>query len=309
MGLGLQWAGANDAMAQSVRQRIMDQIAAEQRVKADAQQQFENQMREKQFSSNEELKKATLQGLIESRAAAESDRQGKLAGDVAERVPAGTELPMNAPIVGQLRAAGYGGLLTDKPDTAQAPPSALAADPSAGPSELPGTIANAPSPITGRLVIKGATQKQNESKIADQRKADELASKGADADAKMAQLTERTQQAWEKIRLEGENASNRAELARSAAELAQAKLDATIQRNQDQAAKTPQPQFFVDTNGAMHAVVFDKGEFKEIPLPKGYTPTKAQPPGIFDKLKGLFSSVTSTPTTPAPITDPNWGKN
>lgn len=106
MGLGLQWAGANDAMAQSVRQRIMDQIAAEQRVKADAQQQFENQMREKQFQSGEDLKKAQLEALIESRGAAQSDRVFKENQAINESVPAGAPIPLNSPLVGRLQPIG-----------------------------------------------------------------------------------------------------------------------------------------------------------------------------------------------------------
>jgi hypothetical protein len=310
MGIGLQWAGANDAMAQSVRQRIMDQIAAEQRQKADTQQQFENQMREKQFQSGEELKRAQLDAMIQARQQGEADRQQKSAGDVAERMPAGTDLPINSPIVGQLRAAGYGGLLTDKPLDAPPPPDALAADPNAGPSPLTGTIANAPSPIAGRLVVKGATQKQAEAKVADQRKADEITSKSADLDAKMAHLSEQTQIAWERLRQEGDNATNRASLAKAAADLAQAKLDASIQHNQDQASRTPQPQYFNDASGVTHAAIFDKGEFKEIPLPKGFTPTKAVAPGMWDRLKGLFSSSAPAagPVVTGNPTDPNWGK-
>lgn len=308
-GIGLGWSAGNDAMAQNIRQQIADQLMAEQRKKQDAQQAFENDLRTKQFQSGEDMKRAQLDALTANRGNEQEDRLYRRAGDVAEQVPAGTALPMDSPDVGLLNKGGRGALLSPQPDTVDAPPSALAANPDAGPQTLPGTIANAPSPMVGRLVIKGATQKQNEAGLADTRKQTEIDSKSADADAKLAHLQDIASQAWERLRLQGDSNEARATAAGALAQFHQAQLERDQAKAEAEKSKTPQPQYMLDANGATHAVIFKDGKLTEVPLPAGFTPTKAAPPGFFDKLRGLWGG-SSTPAAPASgnPTDPNWGK-
>jgi hypothetical protein len=53
------------------------------------------------------------------------------------------------------------------------------------------------------------------------------------------------------------------------------------------------------------------GQITTQPLPAGQKPTRAEPPGFMDKLKGLFGSSPAAPSAPRVMgdpTDPNWGK-
>ena len=77
---------------------------------------------------------------------------------VAEQIPGGALLDPTDPAVVLLRNTGRGSLITDKGVSAEPPP--MLANPAAGPpTDLPGTIANSPSPM-GRLLVKGATANQ-----------------------------------------------------------------------------------------------------------------------------------------------------
>lgn len=171
-GIGLGWSAGNDAMAQNIRQQIADQLMAEQRKKQDAQQAFENDLKTKQFQSNEDLKNAQLAALIDQRSQGNADRQSGRLTAQNEQIAPGTDLPLASPLVQAQKAGGNDYLYPDKPDAVPNPPDALAANPDAGPQSLPGTILNAPSPMAGRLVVKGATQNQAEKAINDKRQAD-----------------------------------------------------------------------------------------------------------------------------------------
>ena len=150
MGMGLQAAFGNDAMAQALRQRIMDQIAAEQRAKDENQRQFDNDLRTKQFQSSEQLKNAQLQALIENRAAAEADRQNLGDLKVGEAIPAGAELPPTSPIVGRLQRIGQAQSNMTLPSTQMAGGITL---PGGAPSSLVPSEQDAAdaAPITGTL--------------------------------------------------------------------------------------------------------------------------------------------------------------
>ena len=187
MGIGLQWAGANDAMAQSVRQRIMDQIAAEQRQKADTQQQFENQMREKQFQSGEDLKNAQLQALIEQRSQAEKDRQLAGAGRLGDEVQAGQTIPLDSPIAAPLKMVGQLRTNTTLPSTQMAGAMTL-------PDTLSSLSGNESAPISGQLRIaqspeaprdytKIASSKQQETQDAADAKVEAARQRAEDAAA------------------------------------------------------------------------------------------------------------------------------
>ena len=172
MGLGLQWAGANDAMAGQIRQQIVDRLQAQAQAKADAQQQLNNEFRQKQFDSNEELKNAQLKALTENRAAEQSDRVGNMNRAEAEQIAPGTLLQGNAPLVsGYLRPAGLG------TDQQTLPSTQTQGDITGGDAT---SIQQQPKP-TG-MFIKGATNAQSEKALADQR-AEAEAERKAAADA------------------------------------------------------------------------------------------------------------------------------
>jgi len=83
-----------------------------------------------------------------------ADRLSKEGQALNESMPPGTDFSPSDPMAKYLTA-------TDKPSYAEAPPAALAADPTQqGPVALPGTIANAPSPVAGRLLTKTPTFRQ-----------------------------------------------------------------------------------------------------------------------------------------------------
>jgi GH24 family phage-related lysozyme (muramidase) len=83
-----------------------------------------------------------------------ADRLSKEGQALNESMPPGTDFSPSDPMAKYLTA-------TDKPSYAEAPPAALAADPTQqGPVPLPGTIANAPSPVAGRLLTKTPTFRQ-----------------------------------------------------------------------------------------------------------------------------------------------------
>jgi hypothetical protein len=148
--------------------------------------------------------------------------------------------------------------------------------------------------IAPGYTFKGTAQQQ--ARTASQGSVD------TEREARIQKLTDDAGRAWQALQMKGDNEASRLALAKAAADLSTVKAESARQRNEDLASKTPQPQFFRDEKGATHAVIFDRGQFKEVPLPAGFTPTKAEPPGFFDKLKGLFGGSSSDPT------DPNWGK-
>jgi hypothetical protein len=130
-----------------------------------------------------------------------------------------------------------------------------------------------------------------------------------DLQRKMDDAAERANEAWQRLQQQGQtqealNAFHDAqlELKRTQVEAASAKAAS------DQAlkeAKTPQPQFFRDHKGQTHAVVFDKGSMKEIPLPAGYEPTKGTAPGIFERISGWFGGDSGGGSEDLGA---NWGK-
>lgn len=170
MGLGLQAAYGADALQQNLRQRLMDQIAAQQRAQALTQQGFENDLKTKQFQSGEELKQAQLKALIENRAAEEADRQN--AGDLklADTVPAGTTLAPTSPIAGRLQRIGLAQPNMTLTSTQTGGGIALPADPNATPdaaaAPITGTLRSVQSPSALRDYTKLASAKQQETQDA-----------------------------------------------------------------------------------------------------------------------------------------------
>src|ERR1043166_8664740 len=149
LGGGFGAGGATFGLQQLLAQRTL-----QRKMQQDEQQRaIDNAYREKQFQSNEELKRAQLDALIQNRQALESDRQAGLANTLADQLPGGATLSPTDPAAGMLRTGGRGSLLQDKGIPTPEPPASLAA-PNVGPTpDLPGTIANSPAPM-GRLLTK-----------------------------------------------------------------------------------------------------------------------------------------------------------
>jgi hypothetical protein len=101
----------------------------------------------------------------------------------------------------------------DKPVQAPAPPDALAATPGEGPTNLPGTIANAPSPVMGRLLTKTPTFKQadmtDKANRAQQALDDRTAQAGVISDLREKAITQAGETARARIEATQANAGNR----------------------------------------------------------------------------------------------------
>lgn len=165
MGLGFQAAYGADALQQNLRQRLMDQIAAQQRAQALTQQGFENDLKTKQFQSGEELKQAQLKALVEDRAAQEADRQNTVVIKAADTIPAKTELAPS-PLAGRLVQMGLGTPNMTLPSTQTGGGLPLPADPGAEPdaqaAPITGTLRSVQSPEELRSVTKLASSKQQQ---------------------------------------------------------------------------------------------------------------------------------------------------
>lgn len=119
MGIGLEAAGGLSAVKAGLRQRMLDQIAAQERDRQAMESDRNFGLQERQFQSNEELKKATLDATIANRAGQEQDRQAGLAGKLADSIPGDTFIPEQDPAAKMMQAGGYGSLL--KPQDATLP--------------------------------------------------------------------------------------------------------------------------------------------------------------------------------------------
>jgi hypothetical protein len=226
MGLGFQGAYGANAIQQGLRQRILDQIAEQQR-------QFENDLKTKQFSSNEELKNAQLQALVQNRTDESTARQN--AGDIvaANTIPAQTEL-QPTPLAGRLVQMGLGKANMTLPSTQTSGGVGLPADAQdeqAAP--VSGVLQAVQSPESLRSVTKLASSAQQKA-----------------ADDAVAKVEEQRQKAQDAADLEQSRAADRENALRVAAALRPAKdttgsdnarLDRSYQFNSGQLAKVTQP--------------------------------------------------------------------
>ncbi len=178
------------------------------------------------------------------------------------------------------------------------------------------TTTDASSPLNApKSILNLGTQSQRQA-------AQENSSKDAQREANIQRATDAVQQAWERIRLQGENQDNKNSLALAAQELsrvrAEAASSAADMRNQLTQAKIDQannagsaaygsPIIAEDGKGGyvVHTLHKD-GTLTSQPLPAGQTPTKAAGPGFLDSIKRIFGGGVPAP---APISaDPNWGQ-
>lgn len=117
MGMGLQAAYGADALQQNLRQRIMDQIAAQQRDREFAQQQFQNNRLTANDQRAAEEHKATMQSLADQRAAGQQQMAENEAAKGTAGLSVGQSIP--APMVGRLRGTMQAANIQDNPPLAQ----------------------------------------------------------------------------------------------------------------------------------------------------------------------------------------------
>ena len=207
--------GVNNAIREQLAQRFVAQQYADKL----RQQAIDNDRLEREFQSNEELKRAQLEANAQARQAAEQDRQFGLADKLAEQIPGGTVMPAVSPTAGFLRTGGRAGILQDKGIGAPEPPSSLVSPDNEPAQDIAGTIANSPMP-TARLVTKVATSKQLDTQADNERQA-------RATDASISAKLEALHQAAEHLRMQGEvNAANILR-AKAEADAAQARATAT----------------------------------------------------------------------------------
>lgn len=165
MGMGLQAAYGADALQQNLRQRIMDQIAAQQRDRQFQQQQFENDLNTKKFQSGEDIKNANLAAQTESRNAIAEDRRIGLANTLGNQLPSGTEIQPGDQAVGLLQGGGRGALLRGNLTLPSAQTSGAVGLPANPQDEtaapISGTLRTIASPEALRSYTKLPSEQQN----------------------------------------------------------------------------------------------------------------------------------------------------
>jgi hypothetical protein len=167
MGLGYQGAfgakGGQIGFNDWIKQRLEEQYAQERT----QQQSFENQMREKEFASNEEYRKTQQDLVTEQRNQAARERMYTIGRQVGDAMPPGQRVMSTDAVAEPL---GMMGLLRTTGATSQAPPQSIAALGDSGlPEEEPGTLAGAPSKARILTKLPSAVQQQ---RADDDRRAD-----------------------------------------------------------------------------------------------------------------------------------------
>lgn len=299
MDLGLAGAGegAGSALERLIAQRIQ-------------QQQFQAQLeqRNQEFQLRQQELAQRDRETAEARRQASQDRQSAINLRRLQSLAPGTDVSPETfkSLTNPETGAAFPEQFTHSPGTAASLPSTSFAglqplNGGSGAMNISQTLSQA---IPEKYKFGGTAEQ-----LAKQREDQQ---KSSDSDRRAADAEQRMQAAWERLRVEGDNANTRAALGQANLQLQQAKLEMERAKSEAASARTPQPQFFQDENQKWHAVLFDKGTFKEIPLPQGFVPTnKAQAPGSFMTfLRGLnpFGGGSSTPSAPAYLsTDPNAG--
>jgi hypothetical protein len=211
--------GMADAVAGIIEQRlnqarVANQAAQAQATLAEAQRRSQADEAFKQ----EQLKQTSLDreaNTAENRRYHDqlnADRVSKEGQALNESMPPGTDFSAASPMAPYLTAV-------PKMLQAPAPPQALAADPAQGPTNLPGTIANAPSPVIGRLLTKTPTFKQ-------------------------ADTTDKAERAWQSV---SDKAAQDATMAELRGRAITAQIDAAAARQQAAAASAGNKLMPVDT--------------------------------------------------------------
>jgi hypothetical protein len=216
--------GMADAVGAIIEQRlnqarVANQAAQAQATLAEAQRrsQADEAFKQEQLKQQSLDRQANTAENVRYHNQLNADRVSKEGQALNESMPPGTDFSAASPMAPYLTAV-------PKMLQAPAPPSALAADPTQGPANLPGTIANAPSPVIGRLLTKTPTFKQ-------------------------ADTTDKAERAWTGVTNAAENAAANQELRGRAIT---AQIEAATARQQAAAATAGNkliPVKTVDENG------------------------------------------------------------
>jgi hypothetical protein len=186
VGIGLQGAFANDAMAQQIRQRVIDQLAEKERQRKAGLDERHMQLQEEQQRLLGQQRHDALAEATRNHQASEADRTMKENAALNEQIPPGRSFTPQDPIVGRLQMVG--GVQHQDPN--------LASTELGGFSSLPGA-----APMKqGQLVMKGqaaqperftklASAKQLDTTADNERQAQANTQKASDAEARLAEST------------------------------------------------------------------------------------------------------------------------
>lgn len=155
--MNLVGAGTATGAYAALRQMIADKIAAEERARRAMVEDRSFGLQNRQLDLQDQMRRDQLAETTRQHSLADAEQQARTDASLNDNIPAGREIGAGSPVFGRLERIGA---LAPKPLQVDAPPTSLAADPTAGAQELPGTVANAPSPIVGRLYTKQASEKQ-----------------------------------------------------------------------------------------------------------------------------------------------------
>lgn len=287
--LGLQNAFGQEAVAQGVRQRIFDQLQQQSEKFKQGLETRAADRADRALSQQDVLTRLKIQEMADAKQANESDRQFLIAKTLNDTIPAGNVLPVGSPAIKPLQSIGA---LDEQTPTLPSTSTIGVQDAPTGTGAIRGQIVGqTKNPGNPLQYVKRPSQAENVATAAQ-------GSRTQDYQRKLDEAAARAEQAWERLRMQGDTATAQAQFRQSQLELAQARLEAERAKSDAASAKTPQPQFFQDSGHNWHAVIFDKGALKEIPLPAGYTPTsKSQPLGLWDYIKNAVGAGAS-PSAP-----------
>lgn len=226
--LGLQGSYGAAGGAQALRQMLLDREKQKQQQFENAQTLANSGRADRSLNQQDTLTRLKIQESADAKTAAEGDKQFTQSVTADNTIPAGTLLPQESPMTARLQMLGA---VAPQPLQAEAPPASIAAPGQDQPSDVPNTVANAPR-ISGRLMVKQASEKQLQDKAANDKSA-------TAADRQQAQLDE----------LIRHNGAMEAKPTRE---------------------PNPQPQMFIGPDGKTHAVQFVNGQAREIPMPADY---------------------------------------
>lgn len=136
--MGLESAYGNASMADQIRQRIKDQIEAQQRAQALAQQQFTNNRLTANDARQAEEHAANMASLNDQRKASQAQMQEGDAAKIAPMLSINQSLPPM--IAGRLRNTMQGANMADNPPLAQPPNMPDMMQPDIVPGEQPGAV-------------------------------------------------------------------------------------------------------------------------------------------------------------------------
>jgi hypothetical protein len=110
-GIGSEAVGGLSALQASLRQRIMDQIAQQERERAALVQDRNFSLQSRQLDQNDQFRRDQLAETARQHTLADEDRRIGLANTLADQIPAGSELAPDDPGIKLLQSGGRAALL------------------------------------------------------------------------------------------------------------------------------------------------------------------------------------------------------